>query len=173
MICGHAASTYRHVPLGEVGDLEPHIHVRDRQRGLQHDILGERELAPGVAVDLGDQRADFLTSVQLLPLVRGHRQQQIGVGEHGAAAVDADEDFEHLVGVLIGDQEVVHRLENPHRLVQVVEPLERVSRSSDAPLLQLPHDRRASVGEIEDRSDPEPLVSLAVRRRGLLVGEEP
>jgi len=40
-------------------------------------------------------------------------------------------------------------------------------------LLQLPHDRRASVGEIEDRSDPEPPVSLAVRRGRLPVGEEP
>ena len=40
-------------------------------------------------------------------------------------------------------------------------------------MLQLPHDRRAGVGKIEDRADPEPLVGLAVRRGRLPVGEEP
>ena len=29
-----------HVPLGEVGDLESHVNVSDRQRGLQHHIFG-------------------------------------------------------------------------------------------------------------------------------------
>lgn len=63
----------RHVRLGGVGDLESQINVRDRERRFQNDILGKCELTTRKAVDLRDERADFLASIEVSPLVRCHR----------------------------------------------------------------------------------------------------
>lgn len=77
-----------------------------------------------------------------------------------------------LSGVLVSDEEVVHRLQNPDSLIEVIEPLEGVAGVDDPLLFQLLHDRRTRIGEVQHGSDPEPLVLCVLLDRGFLVGQE-
>jgi hypothetical protein len=159
-----------HVGAIEVGHLPTKVYIGKHQATLQHEIARKHEVTV-LAIDLIHERMDCLACISLFPLRARDRQEQIRVTERCAATVDADEDIEYPIKVLLHLGEVVDEGEFGDCSMKLNQARLRVFALSQAVLDDKVEDI-SRVFERQDVTDAEPEV-ISLLNKTVLSFEKP